>query len=121
MSVTRSGATFKPSADSGEGTVAQQGEGEDTMAQLLQALLADRLLRESWPRNVKNGRRRKHAKKRSAGRRPGVEKKSAGKRPGVEKRLLRTEMRRCEWSFTVEETMREQLDMLKELVAGIQE
>ena len=40
MSVTRSGAIFKQTAGS-EATMAQQGEGDLTVAQVLQALLAD--------------------------------------------------------------------------------
>ena len=46
MSVTRSGATSRSNTDGGEATMAQQGEGEGAVAQLLQALLADRQLRE---------------------------------------------------------------------------
>ena len=63
MSVTRSGATFRSNTDGGEATMAQQGEGEGAVAQLLQALLADRQLRERELAEERQRRREEAARR----------------------------------------------------------
>ena len=144
MSVTRSGATFKPNTDGGETTMAQQGEGEGAVAQLLQALLADRQLRERELAEERQRRqeeaarrdedaahreeeaaRREEARREEAVRREEERREEARRREDAAARReeeVRAEFRRREEeSQRREETMREQLNMLRELVTGIQE